>query len=381
MTLMELALGEMHSRLAYLADLYTPFFVCSYAAHCFNLLNFDKEIYWEGKRLPSMRLHLIFVAPPGYMKTFYMTNMGGPDCGIFANSKVQIGFRQSMTEAGLIGTVRMYEDIPYTTEGVAKTYENGILMIDEFSAITSAFKVNYNNQMDSQLLALLDHGRVYKDLAGGSIEYTSKMTLWGGVQPARYDFTSGMGRRMCFLLFLPTRNDNDILLDVMDKTRNIRIDKVEMAKLWTDVDKWCDSLHGIKSVTFDESVIKTYKELRLNSYETSLFDRLLIGYNLATQPIEDDIVVSVKDDKILEMMHQQKSWRDSIVRGLPSEQIKKMIIMSGVIIDDHYTMKKSEIIEESTMLGWNAGQVSELLLEMVKTGMVKLKNGTVILEE
>lgn len=378
---MELALEEMHSRKAYLADLYTPFFVCSFAAHAFNLLNYDKKIYWEGKRLPSMRLHIIFVAPPGYMKTFYMTNMGGVESGLFTNTKIQMGFRQSMTEAGLIGSIRTFDEIPYVTEGVAKTFDRGIVLIDEFSAITSAFKVNFNNQMDSQLLSLLDHGHVHKDLAGGSIEYDSNMTLWGGIQPARYDFTSGMGRRMCFLLFLPTRTDNDVLMDIMDETRNIRSDKEEMAKLWSSIDKWVDSLQEIKTVTFDSSVLKTYKELRLNSYETSLFDRLILGHCLATQEIESDMVITVSDPGLMEMLKLEKKWRDSIVRGLPSEQIRKIIVMGGTPHDNTYTMKKAEIIDEATMLGWNASQVSELLLEMVKNGMVKIKSGVVVLDD
>jgi len=378
--LMDLALEEMHSRKAYLADTYTPFFVCSYAAHAFNLINQRNKIYWEGKRLPSMRLHLMFVAPPGYMKSYYMNNMGDSECGIFGGSKIQIGYKQSMSEAGLIGTIRVFEDVPYETDGVAKTYKNGVLMVDEFSAITNAFKVSYNNQMDSQLLALLDHGRINKDLAGGSIEYQSNLTLWGGVQPARYDFTSGMGRRMCFMLFLPTSVDNDILMEIMNLTRNIKINPAEIAAIWNRIDRWYDGLSVIKSIEFDSSVLKLYKKLRLNSFESPLFDRLLLGYHLSMYPPDEHILIGATDKMLLDLVEREKRWRDDIVRGIPFIQIKRIIHMCGVQQNGTYSMSKRQLADEATMLGWNTQQVNELVMEMAKCEMLRLKGTVVILE-
>jgi hypothetical protein len=381
MSLIDMVMGEMHERKAYLYDTYTPFFVCSYIAHAFNLLNRRDGIYWEGKRLPSMRCHLMFVAPPGYMKSYYMNNMGEPDSGIFSGTKIQMGFKQSMTEAGLIGTIRVFEEVPYETEGVAKTYKDGILMVDEFSAITNAFKISYNNQMDSQLLALLDHGRVNKDLAGGSIEYQSNLTLWGGVQPARYDFTSGMGRRMVFMLFLPTRVDNDNLLEVMDTTRNMKCDPEHMRQLWNDIDQWVEQIGVIKSLEFDSSVLRLYKRLGLNSFESPIFDRLLLGYHLAKYEAESSTVIGADDKEVIELVQREKKWRDDIVKGIPFIQIKRIIAMSGQRTDGIYTLSKMSLIDEASMLGWNAQQVTELVQEMAKTEMVRTKGGQIMMEE
>lgn len=381
MSLMDLVMGEMQSRNAYLYETYVPFFVCSYASHAFNLVNQRKQIYWEGKRLPSMRLHLMFVAPPGYMKSYYMNHMGEPDYGIFNGSKIQMGFKQSMSEAGLIGTIRVFEEVPYETDGVAKTYKDGILMVDEFSAITNAFKISYNNQMDSQLLALLDHGRVNKDLAGGSIEYQSNMTLWGGVQPARYDFTSGMGRRMCFMLFLPTRFDNDNLLDIMNTTRNLRSDPAAMHGIWSRIDTWVDSLEQIQTVEFDSSVLRLYKRLGLNSFESPLFDRLLLGYHLSMYPADEHLVIGATDPMLLDIVQREKKWRDDIVKGIPFIQIKRIIAMSGHQAEGTFTMSKNMLMDEAAMLGWNAQQVNELLVEMARCEMVRTKGGQIIMEE
>jgi hypothetical protein len=377
---MDLVMQEMQDRKIYLYETYAPFFICSYAAHAFNLLNQERQIYWEGKRLPSMRMHLMFVAPPGYMKSHYMNNMGEPDYGIFHGSKIQMGFKQSMTEAGLIGTIRTFEEVPYETDGVAKTYKDGILMVDEFSAITNAFKISYNNQMDSQLLALLDHGRVNKDLAGGSIEYKSSMTLWGGVQPARYDFTSGMGRRMVFMLFLPTRIDNDNLLDIMNQTRNMRSSPEHMQGIWNSIDTWVDSLGVIKSIEFDDTVLRLYRRLNLNSFESPIFDRLLLGYHLSMYPVDEHLVVGAHDKMLIDMVQREKKWRDDIVKGIPFIQIKRIIAMSGLHVDGAFSMTKSQLIDEATMLGWNAQQVNELLVEMSRCEMVQTKGGKIIME-
>jgi len=300
------------------------------------------------------------------MKSYYMNNMGDSECGIFGGSKIQIGYKQSMSEAGLIGTIRVFEDVPYETDGVAKTYKNGVLMVDEFSAITNAFKVSYNNQMDSQLLALLDHGRINKDLAGGSIEYQSNLTLWGGVQPARYDFTSGMGRRMCFMLFLPTSVDNDILMEIMNLTRNIKINPAEIAAIWNRIDRWYDGLSVIKSIEFDSSVLKLYKKLRLNSFESPLFDKLLLGYHLSMYPPDEHILIGATDKMLLDLVEREKRWRDDIVRGIPFIQIKRIIHMCGVQQNGTYSMSKRQLADEATMLGWNTQQVNELVMEMGK---------------
>ena len=61
MEIMSKVLEELQSREAYKHEIYAPYYVCSYATHCFNLANQKNEIYWESKRLPNMRLHVLFV--------------------------------------------------------------------------------------------------------------------------------------------------------------------------------------------------------------------------------------------------------------------------------------------------------------------------------
>lgn len=524
---MQKVMTELDSRQAYKREVYAPYYVCSYATHCFNLVNQKNEIYYESKRLPNMRLHCLFVSPAGYMKSYYLGTMGGDKYAIFKDAGIQIGYEQTLclpagqyvnmadgshkniedvevgdmvlhfdgntfiptevtathvmeskelmkitledgrnitltpehplytihgwrepknlrlgqsimvprkssigrqtgsnitqavdnvawikiakiewlpgntvynistadhtfvaqdiythnTEAGFIGTISNMNGVNVPTEGAAMTFRYGMLLIDEFSAITNAMKVQYNSQMDSQLLAALDHGNVYKRLGTGKIEYKTNLSLWAGVQPARYDLTSGMGRRMCFLLFLPTRYDNDQLMETMARTRNIRPDDQNMRELWRSINAWYNEMYKIERVEFDDSVLKVYKNMRLFSYESSYFDRLILGYHLATYGPEKHMHVTADNKELLEILQREKRWRDQIMQGVDFVQIERLIQTGGVPTDDgKYKITKRELVSEAIMVGWNAQQVHEMLIHMLKFGIISVKGNEVTLE-
>jgi hypothetical protein len=380
--IMEEVLEEMHSREAYLADTYSPYYVCSYGIHCFNLMNQQEKVYWESKRIPNKRLHILFVAPPGFMKSYYIESFGGESYSVFGGAGITMGFEQTMTESGLVGTIINTNGIGIPSEGAALTYQHGFLCIDEFSAITEARKAQYNNQMDTQLLAVLDHGRVRKRLGGGEIKYNTNVTVWGGVQPARYDLASGMGRRMCFLLFLPTSLDNDNLMETMQRTKNIRPDDKAMESLWGHVKNWSSSMYDIKRVEFDDSVGQLYKDLKLFSFESSYFDNLILGYHLAVNGVDRHIDVSVKDDnRLRKMIKDQKKWRDEIITGVDYIQLIRIIESIGMENKDgKIQCNRFEIINETIMIGWNMQQVNNLITEMAKSGLVSFKAKDIILE-
>lgn len=285
------------------------------------------------------------------------------------------------TEAGFIGTISNMNGVNIPTEGAAMTFRHGMLLIDEFSAITNAMKVQYNAQMDSQLLAALDHGNVYKRLGAGKIEYKTNLSLWAGVQPARYDLTSGLGRRMCFLLFLPTRYDNEQLMETMARTRNIRPDEGNMQDLWRSINAWYNEMYKIEKVEFDDSVLKVYKNMKLFSYESSYFDRLILGYHLATYGPEKHMCVSADNKDLLEILQREKKWRDQIMQGVDFVQIERLIQSAGIPCEgDKYKITKRELVSEAIMVGWNAQQVHEMLIQMLKFGIISVKGNEVTLE-
>lgn len=362
---------ELNSRQTYKAEVYAPYYICSFAVHVFNLMNRKKEVYWEGKRLPNMRMHVVFIAPPGYMKSYYLGVMGGDEYGIFRKCGIGVGYEQSMSEAGFIGTVVNMNGVSFPEYGAAYQFKEGMLLIDEFSAITDAMNVQYNTQLSTQMLAALDHGNVHKRLANGKIAYETSLTLWAGVQPARYDLSSGLGRRLFFLLFLPSRDDNQQLMRVMHQTRNLRPNKVAMEALWAKIDRFRQNMDIIQEVEFTNNVLDIYYKLGLYSYESAYFDRLMLGYHLAIYGPEKKVVVDTKDSLLVELVTREKKWRDEIAKGVDYTQIIRIIEELGGIVT------KSVIVEEAIMVGWNAEQVYSTLMEMSKYGLVRFKGSQV----
>lgn len=381
MEVMEAVMEELKARSVYLYETYAPYYVCSFMTHAFNQMNQRREIYWDSKRVPNMRLHILFVAPAGFMKSFYMGTMGGERFSIFRNCGIPIGFEQSMTEAAFVGTIRDIDGVGHPTLGAAADYKDGLLLIDEFSALTNAMKVQYNSQMDAQLLAALDHGHVVKRLGTGRIEYTTNMTLWAGVQPAKYDLSSGLGRRMCFLLFLPTKLDNVALMRTMHKTRNIRPDVREMDNLWGLIKNSVSNMECIETIDFGDSVLKLYEELNLFSYESSYFDRLLLGWHLATYGPEPHIMIEAQDKELLQLVNREKKWRDEIAAGVDHAQMMKIIKTCGSSIDGKLQITKPDLIQECTMVGWNAKQVADVLTELTRFGMIENHGARVVVLE
>ena len=364
--IMDIVMTELQDRNIYLCEKYAPYFVCSYACHEFNLHNQRKKIYWSGKSLPNMRMHCLFVAPPGFMKSHYLENMGGGEYGIFRDVGTKIGYKQSMTEPAFVGSVQSNNGSVRRIEGVAEQYKTGMCLIDEFSGITSAMKSQMNSQLDSQLLAVLDHGRVRKDLASGMISYDTNMTVWGGVQPARFDMTSGLGRRFSFLVFLPTPADNAKLRVAQHHARNVKPSHIHMKALWDEIKAFKNEIGKIRSVEFDDSVLEFYEKQNLYSYETSYFDRMLIGFEISTNGVRQEMNISASDKELLALLDQQRVWRRQVNVG-----IDYLAISSVMKRHPENKVHFNVLIEECAMFGWNHEQVAQLVKKMVDSGVIK----------
>lgn len=353
----------------------------SYAMHCFNLQNQLRKFYYEGKRLPSLRMHITNMAPSGFMKSYYGENMGTGDYAIFKNTGIHIDQRQEMSTAGLIGTKHFADGVTVTTEGVAEKMKESILVVDEFSGVIQSSKISYNSAMESQLLALLDSGLIYKTLGSGEIAYNSQLTLWSGIQPGKMDLMGGIARRTVFLLFMPTMSDSRHLVNAQYAAQNMPPDEGNMASIWTRVDEWHDKLKCVESLSFDESVREMYDKLGVYCFEVTLFNRMALAYHLSTHEPTPDIVVNVDDNNFIELAKKAKEWRDNIIQGVPSLQLAKMIKNSGKYDDekDTFTIKKNVLIKDAVMLTWNSGQVNDLLIEMMKNGQVKVNGNEITL--
>lgn len=340
--------------------------------HIFNLMNRRQGVYYEGARLPNMRSHVLFVAPPGYMKSYYLSQFGNKDSGIFAGAGTPMGNELSMSSAAFAGTISntTKEVIP----GCAQQYADGVVTIDEFSALTSALNATYNSDFDAILLAALDHGLVSKRLAVDGFSFTTAMTMWGGVQPARYDMTSGLGRRMNFLLFLPTKEDNAAIREAHHRSRNLKHNKTALKQIWDGCRRLKTDLGALKRVTIGEDIYKLYTEMDLFSYESSYFDRMIFGYHTMKYGPDSDgtMHMDVADKELRHLITQQKEWRTRIMTGVDYALVKQIVAEAGG------AMTLWELVNASIMYGWNQNQVYKMVTEMERFKIIQLEGSGVV---
>jgi len=357
----DLIMDELKDRHVYRYKDYAPFFISSFACHRFNLMNQAKRVYQEHKTIPNMRLHLLFVSPAGFMKSFFLKLFAGYDNAIFQETGTHIIHRQSMNEASLIGST--YQSGQQRI-GIAQDNDKSIMVIEEFSGLTNSMKQSFNSQLESSLLSLLDSGRVYKDMASTTFDYDSQLTLWAAVQPTRFDVSSGLGRRFCYLSYIPTLQDNAELRNIKQQTRNMLADPNEMMIMREQISLFRDEVRQIEKVTFDESVAELYDDLNLFAFEIPIFDRLILGYNLARYGAKDHCEIGIWDKDILDIVSKEKEYRDSIQSGLDFKMITKIIEEHGGSI----SMKS--LTDKCLIYGWNSQQLGKIVKTMIESSII-----------
>ena len=383
---MQLCLDELRDRNCLGYETYAPYYICSYAMHAFNVMNQGRQVYWESKTVPNLRLHVIFVAPPGYMKTYYLRQMGMDEYSLFGSTNFAMNQKGNLNEAALVGTYKQQGGNYVEREGEAKLHAREFLLIDEYAALSDAMKSNFNAQLDTQMLNALDHGSLVKDMAGGpTISYKTYFTLWGGVQPVKYDLSGGMGRRLCFILNIPDQQLKKDLRRAVFYSKNKRPNVENVVKLQDTINQWSTSFNQVDRIEYDDSVFEMYEELDLEPYELSGFDRLILGWHLAKGHIEPVMSLNVEDKQLHDLLMRQYSWRSDIQKGPDLIQVANMIKEHGEKLDgdEHkYYIKMSSLNSICTQMQMSIQQIHEKIDEMKKYDMVtSMGKGIICYEE
>jgi len=345
-------------------------YICSIGAHIFNLHNHRNKILFEAGRLYNSRVHIMFVAPPGYSKTFFQDQFLMADWGLLWGTPIKIGQEGYMTEAGWVGSVTQVNGEIVPIMGAAYHYREAIVGIEEFSALVVAMRAQHSSALDTAMLTSLDTGRVRKRLRGGPISYETQVTLWCATQPARFDLTSGLGRRFVFISFVPRRKDAEQLKYARRNAINIRPDIPTLNLVRSRVRAKLDEVENIKFVTFEEELYETLDKLKVEFFEEILYERIALGYNVMR--FEGGKVLEVEVDKECErILRLEKMWRDEVKRGSEFALVLQVIREHGGTIDI------GELREEMLRFGLDWSQSTSLVFSLVKVGVLGMKGGVV----
>jgi hypothetical protein len=322
------------------------------------------------------------MAPPGCGKTLFLRSYTNKYFGILQNPTVQMHTETTITEAGLIGTIKVLPTgETETVPGAARAYHNSIFVIDEFTAIMSAMKSNFNSQLEAQLLTSLDSGDVSKRLAHGSLDYHTSFTLWCGIQPIKANMEGGLGRRLCYLLNIPTLNDQYRYADAAMDADNIEVDIDWLTGYRRKLELWIASLDIIERVSFKPEFYNFLRRIiKCMGYEVDNYRRIALGYHLSKKGASEHVEVCLDEDLKM-LMINQSVWKFRIDQEPRIQQIVSILQQSGYPMEaGMFGMTKSEMIDVGSMMQLSATKVHEILLEAVKVGYIKLRGNKICLE-
>lgn len=366
-----------HSILGYLKDSslayvekFIPYMLCSIGCHLINLENLRRPFYYEHRKSTDLRLSVIFCAPPGFSKSTFLKVLLQHPHGVFANSGLETTFEGYMTEAGWVGTKRLgkegEEEDGFEHRGLAWEYREGVVGIEEFSAITKAMHQDHSVGLDSAILDTLDGGDVKKRLAGGALKYQTAVTLLAGTQIARFDLTSGLGRRIFFIIWNPSGREIDTLRDAYWNGSNMPPDRLSLDSLRNRIMNLTRDLQYVRRITYPDSLKKILYDEGLMPYELPLFRRLALGYYVMAKPLQEELVMDVqKGDELHELIKQGVKWRKLLMRDLRFAQIEEIIRQYGACTI-------MQMMEYLGRFGVREDEAQELIQNMLKNRTVRI---------
>ena len=263
---------------------------------------------------PDLRVHTAYVAPPGFSKNFFIDFFLNSDSGFLQfgkTSEIPTTKITTMTEASYIASKDEKRNITY---GYAKRYCSGILALPEFYSVSLEGQMQHSLQMETMLLEALEKGEIVKGLAGTTIKFFTHHTLWAATQPGkRFDISSGMGRRLNFIQYLPNKEEQEEYKYAQEKGYGKEVNPNRVIAIRGYLYKIWNQTHVNDVVFTDEYLEKRKLWLRdaIRHTDIKLIDNVAMGYNFITTFKEEDHILRVSVDQRLEklitrLMHDRK---------------------------------------------------------------------------
>ena len=282
---------------------------------------------------PDLRVHTAYVAPPGFSKNFFIDFFLNADSGFLQfgkTSEIPATKITTMTEASYIASKDEKKNITY---GYAKKYCAGIIALPEFYSVSLEGQMQHSLQMETMLLEALEKGEIEKGLAGTRIKFFTHHTLWAATQPGkRFDISSGMGRRLNFIQYLPTKEEQEQYKYAQELGYGKEVNPSKVMAIRGYLYKIWNQTH-VDDVIFTDNYLdkrKIWLKEAVRHTDIKLIDNVAMGYNFITSFKEEDHILRVGIDQRLEklinrLMHDRKI--------ISSEGLTEMDLMLGSLDD------------------------------------------------
>lgn len=373
MDIYNLVLQELERRRVAFVQDFIPYYLCSLGCHLLNIENKKRHFYYEHGRIPDLRLHVMQVAPPGFSKSFFMKQLLQDVYGVLGGA-VPSTFEEYVTQAGFAGTFdRDAKGKVIKKPGLIELFKDGIVALEEFSALTKAMQQEHSFGLDAAVLDALDSGIVKRRLGGGPIVVETQMSMWAGTQVTRFALTGGLGRRFFFIVWVPTEKERMEIKRMRREGRGLKFDAKTSGVIHKAVENTKLKLLKVNDIEFTKE-LDALLESRVH-YEDLLFERLAMGYKVIRGDF-DTCVVLEPDDVLRVLFRRGFRWRDRLLAQSQGDQVVQVLKDRG---DKDGCLPWNLIRDELVVYGLDYRSSALLIRQLAQSKIVTVRRGKVCL--
>lgn len=241
----------------------------------------DAPFYFYRGMPETLNVPVVLIQPSGFTKSFSMKQWFGK-FGICPLPWRQEGF---ITEAGLVCKEGADGEIVW---GAAHEMRDGFVVFNEITHLFTASKTQHSGALLDQVMEALSERNIGRTLGNIEVRYDTNMTMWGAVQPKRFDSREGLARRCAFLTrrFVPGDIDSlkqDRFNSKMNPNEQRMINMAEVRQLRKEIHSiWRDALIEQPPV-WDETMLRYIHEHAFNQLDTAMIEKSVVGFAYLNQ--------------------------------------------------------------------------------------------------
>lgn len=354
------SLEHMRGRMLFTEEL-APGPLCSIGSIIANLHQRNHPFHWVYGDDEDLGLNITLVSPSGYAKSHTMKQFVHREKGICPFKSI---FRGKITEAGFVGTRTKDGEELY---GDAFHYREGILAFNEIQNLFMTQQSEHSSELINQVMEALSERQVSKRLATGPIDYPTWVTIWGGIQPKRFDFSQGLGRRFVFVCRNWTKEDIRAF-KLLRKNRDniIRLDMGEVRELRNE---FADALKMFKASEIQwQGDILDYIEEKCESHlQMQMLEKILIAKEVLDQYDRDKLIIQ-NSEQNRELVSMVADMQDMVAEGSDVALMVNVLQSSG-----KKQMSISEIWDAFRVFNYTLTGFQELLNTCTRLRVIESK--------
>ena len=345
---------------------FIPYFLSSYGAHNFNLINRMVKAYTSFGRVPDTRLQILFTAPPGWSKSMFLKQLLNETYGLVNNGQVPVRFAGSVTEAAWTGSASSQGGVMVPEPGLAEKYKTGIVGMEEFKAITIMMESTHSSHLEQALAMSLFEGDVEKDLKGAPIAYHTDVTIWAGNQIMNFSLSGGLFRRFFQVFWTPRLSEAQEMEDAVWDGDNVPFNHTRLVNYRMELDRMTTRLKGVTKVQYSDDFRKSLHGVP--HFEKSLYKCFALGYTVMSDTNLGPHLIIECPRELNELINTAIIWRKQLLADPKGYQVESLLYDLGAADED---VAWADVRDKNLLFSVSFEETDQILKTLLLSGRVK----------